>query len=152
MLPVYNFLENEYLVSTDKLKLQIDVVHQFLTTESYWAKDIPLATVERSIENSLCFGLYHREKQIGYARVITDYATFAYLADVFIIKGYRGRGLSKWMMEIIADLPELQNMRRWSLATRDAHSLYSKIGFTPLSKPDIWMEKYVPDFYSKNKL
>ena len=136
----------EFLVTTDPARLDIEFIHSFLSN-SYWAEGIPRETVERSIANSLCFGVYEGDKQVGFARVITDYATFAYLADVFIAESYRGRGLSKVLMECIVKHPELQGLRRWTLATRDAHELYAKFGFTHLAKPDRFMELHDPDVY-----
>lgn len=121
-------------------------VHEFLR-RSYWAQNIPSETVRRSIENSLCFGLFKAEKQIGFARVVTDYATFAYLCDVFVIEEFRGRGMSKWLMETILAHPELQNLRRWLLATKDAHGLYGQFGFTALDAPEVFMERHAPDVY-----
>ncbi|MEZ4690021.1 MAG: GNAT family N-acetyltransferase [Ignavibacteria bacterium] len=126
-----NFRKGNYLISTDKSKLDIKVIHGYLTN-SYWAKNRPLKISKLTIKNSLCFGLYFKDKQIGYSRVITDYATFAYLADVFILEEFRGKGLSKWMMKIIFDYEDLQNVRRWLLATSDAHGLYEKFGFHAL--------------------
>src|SRR5215831_14902244 len=119
---------DNYLVSNDKSKLDLDVIHGFLT-ESYWSPGVPLRIVKKAIENSLCFGVYDGEAQVGFARVVSDYATFAYLADVFILESHRGRGLSKWMMECIMTHPDLQGLRRWMLGTRDAHGLYSQYGF-----------------------
>jgi len=139
----------DFEVSTDPARLQVEMVHEFLTN-SYWAKGIPLAIVQRSIENSICFGIYFSSQQIGFARVITDCATFAYLADVFILPSYRGRGLSKWLMGCILEHPDLQGLRRWILATRDAHALYASYGFTPIRKPERWMELHDPDVYEKN--
>lgn len=133
------YTRDDYLVSTDKGKLDLSVIHGFLS-RSYWAKNIPMETVRKSVDNSLAFGVYHAGKQIGFARLITDYAAFAYLADVFILEEYRGRGLSKWLMECILAHPDLQGLRRWLLATRDAHGLYSQFGFTPLNAPEKWME------------
>src|ERR1700745_1318800 len=125
----------EFLISTDRTLLNLDVVHGFLTN-CYWAKGIPRDVVARSIEHSLCFGIYHEvgtttSVQVGFARVISDFATIAYLGDVFVVEGYRGRGLSKWMMECITQHAQLQRLRRWILLTRDAHRLYSNFGFTP---------------------
>lgn len=137
----------EFLVSTERSRLQIGVIHKFLTEESYWAKDRTFEQTETAIENSLPFGVYRGENQIGFARVVTDYATFAYLGDVFILEEFRGQGLSKWLMETITSHPDLQNFRRWILATRDAHALYEKFGFTPLKFPARWMEKPAPNAY-----
>jgi N-acetylglutamate synthase-like GNAT family acetyltransferase len=135
-------------LSTDKRKIDVKAVHQFLS-HSYWAEGIQVDLVKRSIENSLCFGIYHGEKQVGFARVISDFATFAYLADVFIIPKERGRGLSKWMMQAILDHPYLQGLRRFTLATKDAHDLYAQFGFTLFDKPERWMQKHNPDVYKK---
>ncbi|MEO6541446.1 MAG: GNAT family N-acetyltransferase [Ferruginibacter sp.] len=139
-MEIYEAIQNEFMISTDKRKLDIQFIKNYLCNESYWAKNIPVATVKKSIEGSFCFGLYVHEKenisQVGFARVITDHATFAYLADVFIIEKFRGKGLSKWMMGAIMDHPELQGLRRWLLATRDAHGLYAQFGFLPLDKPE----------------
>jgi GNAT superfamily N-acetyltransferase len=141
--------KNDYLISTDKSKINIDLVHDFLF-KSYWAEGIPTDTVSRSIENSLCFGVYHDNEFIGFARVISDFATFAYLGDVFILSSHRGKGLSKWLMEIIMNHPELQGLRRFTLATRDAHSLYAQFGFKPFDRPERWMEKHDPDVYKND--
>jgi len=122
----------EYLYSTDKAKLDVAYVHLFLSKESYWAKNIPLEIVKQSIDGSLCFGVYHNGKQVGFARVITDYATFGYLADVFIDKGYRGKGLSKNLMAFIVEQDVIKKLRRFMLATLDAHSLYEQFGFQKL--------------------
>ncbi len=130
----------EYLISTDKRLLDLSVIHGFLIT-SYWAKGIPFETVKKSIEHSLNFGVYKEGKQVGFARVITDYATYAYIGDVFILERYRGQGLSKWLMQVIAGHPELQGLRRWTLLTRDAHGLYRKTGFAELHNPERYMEK-----------
>jgi len=119
----------EFLYSSDKEKLDVNYIHHYLSAESYWAKNIPKEIVEKSIEGSLCFGVYCQENQIGFARVITDYATFGYLADVFIDKHYRGKGLSKDLMKFIMKQDVIKNLRRFMLATLDAHSLYAKFGF-----------------------
>jgi N-acetylglutamate synthase-like GNAT family acetyltransferase len=126
--------------------MDIDLIHSFLT-RSYWAEGIPKEIVLRSIEGALCFAVFENEKQIGFARMITDRATFAYLADVFIVEEYRGLGLSKWLMEVIMSHPDLQGLRRIMLATRDAHELYKKFGFTQLNNVDRWMHIHYPDVY-----
>ncbi|MFM6926464.1 MAG: GNAT family N-acetyltransferase [Ferruginibacter sp.] len=137
---IYEIQQNDFCISTDKSKLDISIIHHYLSKESYWAKNIPLETVQRSIEGSYCFGLYVTEnsiaKQVGFARVISDCATFAYLADVFVLESYRGQGLSKWLMKTIMECPYLQGLRRWLLATKDAHGLYLQFGFTALDKPE----------------
>ncbi len=126
----YNSNKDDYFISTDPFLLELDVIHNYLSEESYWAKNIPRDVVEKSISNSLCFGIYHHNKQIGFARLITDKSTLAYLADVFIIPEYRGKGLSKWLIQVIHAHPELQGLRRWLLGTRDAHNLYEQLGWT----------------------
>jgi GNAT superfamily N-acetyltransferase len=136
----------EFLISTDPKHIDLDVVHGFLTN-SYWAKGISREVVARSIENSLCFGIYDNEVQVGFARVVSDYATFAYVADVFVLESHRGRGLSKWLMECTIGHPALQNLRRWVLLTRDAHGLYSQFGFATLKSPERYMELHRPDVY-----
>lgn len=138
----------DFLLSTDRRRLSLHVVHGFLTN-CYWAKGIPREVVAQSIEHSLCFGVYEGDTQVGFARVVTDFATVAYLGDVFVLESHRGRGLSKWMMECIVQHPALQNLRRWILLTRDAHGLYSKSGFTPLKDPERYMELHRPDLYEK---
>lgn len=139
--------KDEFCISTDKSRLQREVIDRFLKEESYWAETRSPEQTSAAIENSLCFGLYRDDEQIGFARVISDFATFAYIGDVFVLSEYRGRGLSKWLMATIVDYPELQGLRRWILATRDAHSLYSKFGFAPLRFPERWMEKTAPNAY-----
>lgn len=136
----------EYEISTDKQRLDISVIHGYLT-HSYWSPGIPKAIVARAIEGSLCFGVYHRTAQVGFARVITDKATFAYLADVFILEPHRGVGLSKRLMEFIFAQQDLQGLRRFMLGTRDAHGLYRKYGFTAVADPQIMMEILRPDIY-----
>ena len=126
--------KDDYFISTDSSFLDIDVIYNYLSTESYWAKNIPKELVIKSIINSLCFGLYHQQQQIGFARVVTDKTTFAYLADVFILEEYRKKGLSKWLIETIQAYPDLQGLRRWMLGTRDAHGLYEKLGWTVLDE------------------
>lgn len=136
----HEWTRGEYAITTDPSRLDLGVVHGFLE-DSYWARGVPKAVVERSVENSLCFGLYKGEKQIGFARIVTDRATFAYLADVFVLEGHRGRGLGKWLMEVVLSHPELQGLRRWMLATADAHELYQGYGFRELGNPEIFMER-----------
>jgi GNAT superfamily N-acetyltransferase len=126
-------------LTTDKTRMQLDVIYRFLQ-KSYWANKRSVQAIQRSIEYSLPFGIFDGDKQIGFARVISDYSTFAWIADVFIDEEYRGQGLSKFLMESMLAHPELQDLRRWVLATKDAHTLYSKYGFTPLNKPERWME------------
>ena len=129
----------------------MDVIHEFLTN-CYWAQGIPRAVVARSIEHSLCFGIYHGSReQVGFARVVSDFATIAYLGDVFVLESHRGRGLSKWMMECVVQHPALQGLRRWILLTRDAHGLYSQFGFTPLGSAERYMELHRPDVYKLGK-
>lgn len=136
-----------YTISTDRARLDLDVVHEFLT-HSYWAEGIPRDVVARSIEHSLCFGLYRDGRQIGLARVITDRATFAYLSDVFVLEDHRGRGLARWMLDVIHAHPDLQGLRWWLLATRDAHVLYALAGYSPLASPERLMERKFKDVYS----
>jgi GNAT superfamily N-acetyltransferase len=140
-------VRDQFVISTDHSHLQVDIIHKFLSEESYWANRRTLEQTQTAIENSICFGVYDVDKQIGFARVVTDRATFAYLGDVFILAEYRGLGLGKWLMETIISHPELQGLRRWVLATRDAHDLYSKYGFDRLRFPERWMEKASPDAY-----
>ena len=133
-------------IDTDRNRLDVPLIHGFLTS-SYWAEGIPIDVVRRSIEGSLCFGIYEDGRQVGFARVISDYATFAYLADVFVLESHRGRGLSKKLMAAIVAHPQLQHLRRWLLATRDAHRLYEQFGFQPLAAPDRFMELHDPAVY-----
>ena len=145
-MTIQSYCRESATITTDRSRLNIPFVHNFLT-HSYWARGIPLETVKRAIENSLCFGVFESGQQVGLARVITDRATYAYLADVFIIEEFRGRSLATWLMECIVSHPSLQGLRRWTLATRDAHRLYAKYGFTPVQSPDHWMERHDPDVY-----
>ena len=137
----------EFTVNTDHQRLQIDVIHKYLSEESYWARERTLEQTTTAIKNSLPFGVYKGENQIGFARVVTDYATFAYLGDVFILPEYQGEGLGKFLMKSILDHPDLQNFRRWILATKDAHRLYEKFEFSALRHPERWMEKTAPNAY-----
>ncbi|HKQ99592.1 MAG TPA: GNAT family N-acetyltransferase [Pyrinomonadaceae bacterium] len=134
----------DYLISTDRERLDLKVIHDFLTNSSYWAVGRSLETVRRSIENSLSFGIYANERQIGFGRVVTDYATFAWIADVFILDEFRGQGLGTWIVEVMIEHPELQGFRRWTLATKDAHDIYRKFGFAELKRPERWMERRDP--------
>jgi GNAT superfamily N-acetyltransferase len=143
---VVEYRRGEFVISTDRERLSLDVVHGFLTN-CYWAKGIPRETVARSIEHSLCFGVYEDRVQAGFARVVSDFATVAYLGDVFVLESHRGRGLSKWLMECVVGHPALQNLRRWILLTRDAHGLYSQFGFTAVKEPGRYMEVHRPDVY-----
>lgn len=141
----------EFSVSTDRARLDLDVIHGFLTN-CYWAKGIPRDVVARSIEHSLCFGIYDGSgAQVGFARVISDFATIAYIGDVFVLDTHRGRGLGKWLMQCITLHPALQNLRRWILTTRDAHGLYSQVGFIPVKSPERFMELHRPDIYEVRK-
>ncbi len=140
----------EYTISADRNLLDIAIIHGFLQT-TYWSKDIPLEIVERAIANSLCFGVYRNNQQVGFARVVSDYATFAYLADVFILEEHRGQELSKRLMQTIMSHPDLQGLRRWMLATRDAHELYKKFGFEALKNPDSLMEITRPGLYLRKQ-
>lgn len=136
-----------YRISTDPDRLDLEVIHTFLAQRSYWAEGIPRDVLERSIRGSLPFGVYDGGRQVGFARVITDRATYAYLADVFVLEAHRGRGLSKWLMDCVVSHPDLQGLRRWHLATRDAHGLYARFGFRPLADPSSLMEIRRPDVY-----
>jgi GNAT superfamily N-acetyltransferase len=133
-------------ISTDRARLDRGVIHEFLRG-SYWARGIPRELVDRSIDNSLCFGLYDGDRLVGFARVITDYATFGYLSDVFVLESHRGRGLGTWFMESVLAHPDLQNLRRWMLATADAHGLYRRVGFSGLSRPERIMERLLANAY-----
>lgn len=141
--------ENGYLVSTDPAKLDIGLVQEFLAS-SYWARSIPREVVEKAVEGSLCFGVYGAGRQVGFARVITDRATFAYLANVFIVESHRGRGLARLLLETIFAHPDLQGLRRLLLVTRDAHGLYEKFGFRPLESPARHLEIVRPRVYEKD--
>lgn len=142
----YEVTKGEYTISTDKSRLDLDVIHDFLTTKTYWSVGVSLDVVERAIDNSLCFGVYRGDEQVGFARVITDQATMAYLSDVFVLD-HRGMGLSKWLVEVILDDKRLQGLRRFILVTKDAHSLYSRYGFETV-ETEGYMEIYQPNVYS----
>lgn len=138
----------EYTVTTDRERLDMDGVYAYLS-RVYWSEGIPRELVERAVRNSLCFSLFERDRQIGFARVVSDYATFAYLCDVYVLDSHQRRGLGTWMMECVMRHPDLQGLRRWHLTTRDAHALYRKFGFVPLSKPERHMEVFTYDMYKQ---
>ncbi len=146
----YDVPKDNYLISTNANLLDVAMIHNYLANESYWAQNIPLATVEKSIKHSLCFGVYDAGKQIGFARVITDYTAFAYLCDVFIIEPYRKKGLSKWLMQTMHAHPELQGLRRWLLGTKDAHGLYAQFGWEVLPEEICkrFMQIHNPNVYT----
>ena len=141
--------EQGYEISTDPAKLDIGVIHQYLSAQSYWAQNIPIEVVQRSIDNSFCFGVYYHDLQIGFARMITDKATFGYLADVFILPEHRGKGLSKWLIATIHAHPDLQGLRRWMLGTKDAHGLYKQFGWAPLPEEVVgrFMQLHIQNIY-----
>jgi GNAT superfamily N-acetyltransferase len=135
-----------YTVSTDPGRLDLAAVHRFLST-SYWSPGLTFEVLTRAVAGSLCFGLYHDSEQVGFARVITDRATFAYLCDVYVVESHRRRGLGRWLMEVVTRHPSLQGLRRFVLVTRDAHALYEQFGFRPLARPEGYMEIHRPDVY-----
>lgn len=138
--------QGEYTVSTDRSRIDVESVHAFLTS-TYWSPGIPEETVRRAIAGSICFGIYHGDAQVGFARVITDRATYAYLSDVYVVEAHRGRGLSKWMMTVIMAHPDLQGLRRFALSTRDARGLYEQFGFQLVANPQLQMEILRRDIY-----
>lgn len=135
----------DYTISTSREKLNIETIHKFISTESYWGIGRPIEVVQKSVDNSFPFGIYRGDEMVGFARVVTDYATFAWIADVFVLDEHRGKGLSKWLMEVILNHPELQGFRRWVLATKDAQGLYAQYGFIPLKRPERWLERADPN-------
>ena len=135
-------------ISCDPRRIDLDFVHGFLSRESHWAKGMPMQTLQRALQHSLCFSGWAGGRQVAFARVVTDYATFAWLADVFVDAPFRGRGHSKQLMAAVAAHPQLQGLRRWLLATRDAHGLYAQFGFAPLANPERFMERHFPEVYS----
>jgi GNAT superfamily N-acetyltransferase len=139
--------KGEFAITTDQTRLDLDMIHEYLAQQSYWARGISRPTLEKSVRNSLCFALLEANRQIGLARVISDYATFAYLGDVFVLPEYRGHGLAKWLMQCVVAHPDLQNLRRWILVTKDAHGLYLKYGFMQLARHQSFMELHNPDVY-----
>jgi GNAT superfamily N-acetyltransferase len=153
---VSTWQHGDYEISTDRSRLNLELIYDFLSNHSYWATSRAREVVARSIQNSLPFGIYKGNDQVGFARIVTDYATFAWVADVFVLPEHRGRGLSKWLMEVIISHPELQGFRRWVLSTKDAHGLYERFGFMKLYRPERWMErpdpkmKESPDYWLPN--
>jgi len=145
MIPTTN--DSSFQVSTDRTRLDVPMIYRFLSENSTWAVGISRDTVERSIENSLCFGGYLDGRQVAFARVITDFATYANLVDVFVVPEYRGRGYAKQLMRVVMEHPSLQNLRRFTLNTKDAHSLYERFGFATPQRPETYMERYFPNIY-----
>ncbi|MFL9481911.1 GNAT family N-acetyltransferase [Chitinophagaceae bacterium LWZ2-11] len=147
----YQVQKEDYRISTDPSLLQLEVIHQYLSKESYWAQNIPFETVKKSIEHSLCFGVYRLQEQVGFARLITDQTSFAYLCDVFILPAWQGKGLSKWLIQSMQEHPELQSLRVWMLRTKDAHGLYEQFGWKNLDDDQCKrvMQKYNPDVYKQ---
>ena len=145
----YEVRRGDYLVSDDRNILDMDAIHAFLSRQSYWANGISRERLETAVDHSIPLGLFEGDKQIGFARAITDRATFAYLADVYVDEAYRGRGLSKLLIDAVLGHPEVQHLRRWMLGTRDAHDLYRQFGFIPLEEPLRWLELADPEAYTR---
>lgn len=145
------FTLGDYRISDNKAELDHNSIHAQLT-QTYWSSGIPLAIVSKAIDNSLCFGLYHQNAQVGFARVVSDFATFGYLCDVYVLEAHRGHGLGKWLMQCLQQHPQLQGLRRFMLVTRDAHGLYQQLGFSELANPGRVMEIVVPDIYLKKQV
>ena len=139
--------ETDFEISTDRGRLDVELIHRFLSEESYWAQNRSMEQARAAIKNSLCFGVYSGALQVAFGRVVTDFATFAYVGDVFVLEEFRGHGLGKRIMEAMISHPDLQGLRRWVLATRDAHGLYEQFGFHSLKFPERWMERPAPDAY-----
>lgn len=148
-MDIVEFTFDDFMITTDKNKMDINAIHDFLSKYSGWSDNIPFDKVKTSIDNSLNFGLFHFDKQIGFARVISDFSTIAYLGDIYVLDNYRGQGLSKKLMDIVINHPNLQDLRRWILLTSTADWLYEKYGFNKLPKPDIYMELFNPNVYKK---
>lgn len=144
-----NERDPQFEISIDKRRMQLDVIHDFLSRESYWAQNRTLEQTRLAIENSLCFGVFAGPRQVAFGRIVTDFATFAYVGDIFVSRDCRGRGLAKWIMQTMVEYPELQGLRRWVLATRDAHRLYEQFDFAPLRFPERWMERAASDAYQQ---
>lgn len=144
-----SFMVQGFKISTNNKDFDFEVIYKFIS-QSYWAAGIPRKTLEKAVSNSFCFGIFDEDKnQVGFARLITDKATFAYLADVFIVKSHQGKGLGRWLIKTIISHPEIHGLRRIMLATRDAHDLYSKYGFKPIEKPEMLMQIWEPEIYKK---
>jgi GNAT superfamily N-acetyltransferase len=148
--PMNEWTRHGYTITTDQARFDLDVIYRFLSGDSYWARGMRREVFDRSICNSLCFGLLSGDRQVGFARVISDMATIAYLGDVFIAPEHRGKGLSKWLMECVMTHPSLQGLRRWILVTADAHGVYERVGFGPLKAPERYMEKHDPEVYRRS--
>lgn len=140
---------DEFVITTEKSKLDIDSIHEFLSQKAYWCLNIPRENVEMAIQNSLCFGVFREGRQVGFARVISDYSTIAYLGDVYVLEEYRGKGIAKWLLEVIMKHPNLQKLRRWILITKDAHGLYDQFGWYKIAMPENWMEIHNRNIYEK---
>jgi GNAT superfamily N-acetyltransferase len=147
MTTYYEWERDGFCISTERDQLDTDLIHMYLSESSYWARGVPREVVVRSIAGALCFGVYRQRQQVGFGRIITDYATFAYLSDVFVLDEYKGRGLGKWLVECMLAHPDVQGLRRWLLMTEDAHGLYQQYGFQPLRRPEQAMEIHNPDIY-----
>jgi GNAT superfamily N-acetyltransferase len=146
------YYKNDFCISTNKARLDIPAIHLFLSTQAYWCLNIPIDRVEKAVANSLNFGVYFEEQQVGFARIISDFSTVAYLGDVYILPAFRGKGLAKWLMQTIMEYPELQGLRRWILSTVDAHGLYKQSGWSPVAYPERWMEVHDRKVYSSNMI
>jgi GNAT superfamily N-acetyltransferase len=142
-------VRGEYLLSSDPARLDLAAIHRYLSA-SYWSPGLPFEVLRRAVAGSICFGVYCGSEQVGFARVVTDRATFAYLCDVYVLDAHRGRGLGRWLAEAASIHPDLQGLRRWVLVTRDAHGLYERFGFRPLARPDRYMELHRPDVYASS--
>jgi GNAT superfamily N-acetyltransferase len=146
-----SYYKDGFCISTEKSRLDLCAIHLFLSTQAYWSLNIPFSRVEAAVAHSLNFGLYQKEKQIGFARIVSDFSTVAYLGDVYVVPEFRGRGLSKWLLQIIREYPELQGLRRWILSTKDAHGLYKQFGWKSVAFPERWMEVHDRDVYSRHQ-
>jgi GNAT superfamily N-acetyltransferase len=141
------YYKDGFCISTEKARLDLKTIHHFLSTQAYWSLNIPYSKVEEAVAHSLNFGLYHKEQQIGFARIVSDFSCIAYLGDVYVLPEFRGRGLSKWLMKTVMEYPELQGLRRWILSTVDAHGLYKQSGWVSVAHPERWMEVHNRDVY-----